>query len=315
VSAFRCSDAALERDEPLFGTASAVRRWVLVEQPGPWGPAAPPAVRGDAAVTRSLRRQAAAQQARYLAVRRPRGGPRHEGRCVFLADSRVGHERLLRLVVPTEEALADVRLPDDTGDTGAPGAGWQVCTEPLVAVCTQGKHDTCCAIKGRPLAAALSAVAPDQVWECSHIGGDRFAPNVLVLPRGQYFGRIPPEQAADVLAALDAGLVPQRYYRGRSCFGTPVQAAQHFAARHLAAQHVPAWQHAAPADALAPLAVETDGPHSWRVQLAAPTGRLTVTVRRDADPVAALLTCHAEEPRHPPVFALVDLRSTPPSEE
>ena len=32
---FRCADAAFERDEPMFGTASHVQRWLLVEQSGP----------------------------------------------------------------------------------------------------------------------------------------------------------------------------------------------------------------------------------------------------------------------------------------
>ena len=67
--------------------------------------------------------------------------------------------------------------------------------EPLFLVCTHGKHDTCCAERGRPLCRALHDVAPDHTWEVSHIGGDRFAPNVLVLPEGLYFGRLTPADA------------------------------------------------------------------------------------------------------------------------
>ena len=62
-------------------------------------------------------------------------------------------------------------------------------------VCTHGVHDTCCAIRGRPVAAALAAEWPGQVWECSHVGGDRFAPNVVVLPDGFYYGNLDPESA------------------------------------------------------------------------------------------------------------------------
>ena len=57
-------------------------------------------------------------------------------------------------------------------------------------VCTHGRHDACCAERGRPVAAALAAAHPEQTWEVSHIGGDRFAANVLVLPDGLYYGRV-----------------------------------------------------------------------------------------------------------------------------
>ena len=66
---------------------------------------------------------------------------------------------------------------------------------PILLVCTHGVHDTCCALRGRPVAAALAARWPGQVWECSHVGGDRFAPNVVVLPDGFYYGNLDPETA------------------------------------------------------------------------------------------------------------------------
>ena len=36
---YRCSDASRLRDEPLTATASTVRAFLLLEEPGPWGPA------------------------------------------------------------------------------------------------------------------------------------------------------------------------------------------------------------------------------------------------------------------------------------
>ena len=47
--------------------------------------------------------------------------------------------------------------------------------EPMLLVCTHGVHDTCCAVRGRPVAAALARRWPEATWECSHVGGDRFA--------------------------------------------------------------------------------------------------------------------------------------------
>jgi hypothetical protein len=34
---YRCSAAGLERGDPLAGTASTYRSFLLIENPGPWG--------------------------------------------------------------------------------------------------------------------------------------------------------------------------------------------------------------------------------------------------------------------------------------
>ena len=61
------------------------------------------------------------------------------------------------------------------------------------------------------------------------MGGDRFAPNVLVLPHGLTYGRVEPARAPDIVAAQERGEVVVDLLRGRSVFRPPVQAAQHFA--------------------------------------------------------------------------------------
>jgi hypothetical protein len=303
VTTPRCSDTSLARGEPLFATASSVLRWVLVEQPGPWPRAAPPIERDDPDRTASLRQQAMQWKGRYLAIRRPPSAPADTGRTVFVAQSRPGQEHLLRLHVPSAAELRDVTLPENLDD---PGPGWQRETQPLFAVCTHGKHDVCCAVKGRPLAAALSGARPDLVWECSHVGGDRFAPNVVVLPFGWYFGRVPPAQAGEFLRAVVTGRLPLPYYRGRSAYVPAVQAAQYFAAQQLSGGREPGL---IGAEDFHPLVVERAGDSSWQVELRAADGsRLAAVVHREPDSEAVLLTCHADVARHPPVFRLEELR-------
>lgn len=288
----------------MFATASSVLRWVLVEQPGAWARSAPPTERDDPERTASLREQAMQWKGRYLAIRRPPRAPSDTGRTVFVAQSRPGQECLLRLHVPDAADLREVKLPEDLDD---PGPGWQRETQPLFAACTHGKHDVCCAVKGRPLATALSEARPDLVWECSHIGGDRFAPNVVVLPSGWYFGRVPPAEAAEFTDSVIAGKLPSRYYRGRSAYVPAVQAAQHFAAEQLTDGEDPG---AVQADAFHPLAVERVGESSWRVRLRGADGATwELTVHREPAATAVLLTCHADAARHPPVFRLEGLRA------
>ena len=51
---------------------------------------------------------------------------------------------------------------------------------------------------------------PERLWQSSHLGGHRFAPNVLVLPHGVQLGRIPLERAAEVARLLERRPDPAR---------------------------------------------------------------------------------------------------------
>ena len=93
--------------------------------------------------------------------------------------------------------------------------------DPVFAVCTHGRHDTCCAERGRPVAAALAAAHPDLTWEVSHIGGDRFAANALVLPHGLYYGRLDEASVLDWRTRTWHGRLSLDHLRGRSGLGTP----------------------------------------------------------------------------------------------
>jgi hypothetical protein len=113
-------------------------------------------------------------------------------------------------------ALAAGALP---GGTPEPG--------PLFLVCTHGRRDRCCARLGVPLARDLAARYPDEVWETTHVGGHRFAANLVILPHGLYYG---PVGEAESMAAIDAyqrGRVTAGRYRGRAGQPRPTQEAEH----------------------------------------------------------------------------------------
>jgi hypothetical protein len=132
------------------------------------------------------------------------------------------------------------------GAEAHPGVG-EAVADPLHLVCTNGRHDPCCADLGRPVVRALRDAGVD-VWECSHIGGDRFAANVVCLASGVYFGRVPPDEAARIVADHDAGTVDLDHYRGRSHLAPLVQAAEVLARRELGERRLDAlgfrsWEH------------------------------------------------------------------------
>jgi hypothetical protein len=110
--------------------------------------------------------------------------------------------------------------------------GFEPLDGPLFLVCTHGRRDVCCAERGRPVAQALATAVPDATWESSHVGGDRFAGNLVAFPHGLYLGRVRPDEAAEVARAYAEGRVSLRHLRGRSCYPMPVQAAEHALRTH-----------------------------------------------------------------------------------
>ncbi len=221
----RCSAESLAREEPLFATASLVSAWMLFEQPGAWGPDAV-AESAFPERARPLTEAAGRLGIRTLLIRRRTAEDRPP--LAYLAHSG-SSDRPPSLVAgpfsdPTELAGLDIA---GLAEGRMPEFGHAV-EEPVYLVCTHGRHDICCADKGRPLYRAMSQLRPDQTWEVSHIGGDRFAGNLLVLPRGDYFGRVEPEDAANLVGEYEAERLDLDHHRGRSIHPRLVQAAEHF---------------------------------------------------------------------------------------
>jgi hypothetical protein len=220
----RCAGASEARGEPLVGTASVVRSWLLLEHPGPWGRDAFVDARLPEGLARELRARCRASGVRPLLVRR--AAVAGDGSKVTCFAIRSGPEP------PRVQRTALERIEDALElDLDALGRGRPLELEShdaaLFLVCTHGRHDPCCAERGRPLARALASALPDQTWESSHFGGDRFAANVIAFPHGFYFGRVPPANAETLARAYLDGRLALEHLRGRSCHSMAVQAAEH----------------------------------------------------------------------------------------
>jgi hypothetical protein len=212
-----CSDVSLENAESLAATASHVDHWITIEYRGLWAHDAVKASGLSDEVKRHLREQAAALgRAKVLFIRRAER--RGSGDlCVFWGSSPERGARLFGARVGAYEDLLDL----DFTEPGEPVG------HPLLLVCTHGRHDPCCARLGRPLYDALREQTDDGwVWQCSHLGGDRFAGNLLCLPEGLYFGRVGAAESWAVLDAYLGGRIQLDLYRGRSCYPFAVQAAE-----------------------------------------------------------------------------------------
>lgn len=247
-----CSDASHAAGEALAGTATQGHRWLVVELRGAWGRDAV----SDTDMPPDVRAHLQAFDGKVILARRP---DRRRGVIVFRAEVSEG-----RSTVVAQELDSLEQLPLATG-AGDPVSG------PLVLVCVHGRRDACCARLGLPLFTALSgSIPPPRLWQVSHLGGHRFAPNVLVLPHGIQLGRVPLDRAQGVAALLENGRIPLDLYRGRTLYAPAVQAAE-IAARRLTA-----------CDGFDELRlVSHDGA---LVTFATPAGELTIRVEERAGP-------------------------------
>jgi hypothetical protein len=219
---FRCAGASLLRDEPIAGTASTVRAFLLVEYAGAWGVNALRDARLPDGLGARLLETSHASRVRVLLARRPdRSGTEDVRVFAAYADP----------VAPWLETTALTDMHDVLDlDLAALGAGRSLGLSPnygaLFCVCTHGRHDACCAERGRPVASALETAHPEETWEVSHIGGDRFAANMVVLPHGLYYGRLDAVAALGVAGGHLAGELDLDHLRGRSGLGMAAQAAE-----------------------------------------------------------------------------------------
>lgn len=224
-----CVGCRLERDDVLSPQTPSIAGWLLIEHPGPWGPhrasendLVDPRLRAVAA-----RHRLAVQLIRRYGQRRSRlRHPADTITCFLVSMSGPAAPFLEELSLTSQDLITDAIL--DGLIAGRPSGIGRLWHEPLYLTCTHGRMDAACARLGRPVAHALTTVAPGQVWETTHVGGCRFAANVVCLPYGIYYGYVAPSDAAEIVAATSNGRIASPWYRGRASLSPSGQAADAF---------------------------------------------------------------------------------------
>lgn len=271
----RCSAIADDLDEPLSGTVDHRPTWLLVEDRSAWDSHAVRDVLGA-----TFEAEAKALGIRVLLVRRREGPPEADAvRRVFKVDTING-----AVVTRTIRDVAELHVREVMGpnaEFGDPVPG------PLFLVCTNGRRDACCALRGR---AVLAALASEDVWECTHLGGHRFAGNLVCLPDGIIYGRVMPADAPRLAAAYRDGRLDVEHLRGRSAWSASTQVAEVELRRRLGLDGVPDVE----------LVEASEGPEDAWAVLRTPDGgthRLEMRPERSAPPRA--ISCRAEDLEEP----------------
>ena len=291
-----CSVRSKEAAEGVFGTASTGDAWLLVEYAQPWGSRAfresalPKAVKSYlSGVLKS------GSRFRVLLIKQTRKVK--EPLSLFVVRSRELLSSILKYEFFEYEQLLDFDLASALAGGSPPGATpWE---SPLFLVCTHGKRDKCCAKFGIPIYKTIrTLVGESSVWQCSHVGGDRFAANVVCFPDGIFYGHVTGESAKLIVEEYSERRIVLRNFRGRSCYSFPVQAAEFFARRETGFRRI---------GDLKFLTYDPVKPNEWQVRFFSEVDAKIhqVSLTSHLSEFQNRLTCHSSEPRSVVQYSLI----------
>ena len=200
----------------MLGTAVQVDVWLLLEYRPAWRRKAVQDNDLAPEIQAWLHEQvtafeAAGRKVRPQLVRRP--GRDDAGVTVFVAEA----GSLARREVGDYRDLTGLDLAK---------ADLEEVAEPHYFVCTNGQRDLCCARYGLPTWTRLQESVGERAWQTTHVGGHRFAPNVLVLPQGALYGRVTEDAVPSFVETIEADGVATEFLRGRSMWPPEAQAAE-----------------------------------------------------------------------------------------
>lgn len=219
---FFCADLSRRHHDPLHGTASEFNSLFLLEYSAPWGAKAFVDSQLPDAVKDHLRTQLnGLDRPRLLFIKR---ADKRDGVInMFAVNNRAADPYYNHFTLNAYDDLIGFDLAQTLvqRDTSA--------RAPIYMVCTNGNKDKCCAKFGMACYKQLLAHAQsDRVWQCAHVGGDRFAPNVIVAPGGHYFGHVGVDDVETLITDVESHQITLAVHRGRSCYPKHVQSAEYY---------------------------------------------------------------------------------------
>ena len=292
-----CSLRSKEASEKVFGTASMGDAWLLLEYAQPWGAKAyhesalPQAVKSHlSGLLKSIPRSRVLFIKQTRKVKRPL--------TLFVVRSRESSSSILKYEFSEYEQLLDLDLVSAL--TGGSPSGTTAWEHPLFLVCTHGTRDKCCAKFGIPIYKTIrTLVGESSVWQCSHVGGDRFAANVVCFPDGVFYGHVTETSAELIVKEYYERRIVLTNFRGRACYSFPVQAAEFFARRETGFQGI---------GDLKFLTYDLLKPNEWRVRFFSEVDAKVhqVSLRSHLSEFQNRLTCHSTEPRNVVQYSLIE---------
>jgi hypothetical protein len=219
---FSCSELSIKVREELLATTPRVDVWFLLEYRGAWTdkPFLDSKIPEGVKKRINLRLETIQNSRLQLIKRHDNSGDMLK---FYVAKSDELEPKLFECDFGSYEELNDLDINEILEGNS------YLREEPLFLVCTNGAYDKCCGNYG--FSVYLEAAKNENgfsIWQTTHLGGHRFAANVLLLPYGIYYGRVRKENINDFIKCSMIKNIDLAHYRGRSCYVKDVQAAEYF---------------------------------------------------------------------------------------
>ena len=208
-----CAEISAANNEPMIGTAPQVGLWILLEVRETW--------EAKNLVTNSLPDVANA----WLQDSTERGFEAGLLPRVQFIRHRRRKSDPITLMTCRDGLLRKQEIQDyaELADIDPLRSDMPVCDDKLYLVCTHARRDICCSREGLPTWQKLDSLSGGRAWQTTHLGGHRFAPNVLALPSSRSYGRVLVGEAESFFEEVEAGEVPTRFLRGNSTLAPAAQ--------------------------------------------------------------------------------------------
>lgn len=285
---FFCSEGSLEIDEPILGSAPETKHWLLLEYPEPFGDK----VLNESSIPETVKAHLneyldSTPLSRLLLIKN-KDSKTNPTRTLYSIDTTGHTPKTHRHTFEKYEDLLTLdlsNLPAEESD------------EKFLLVCTNGKRDKCCAKYGLAVYQEIERGGGIPVWESSHVGQHRFAPNVLVFPHGIYYGRVTPGRAAELVENILNDQIDLDLLRGRASYTKPEQAAEGLLRRKLNNTHI---------DNLHLINSQALDNGGWEAQFDLTGETHTVRVKAKNGETAVFASCVGEKTVTPTYYDLVE---------
>jgi len=298
---FYCSELSRRLAEKTYGTASTGDVWLLIEYPFAWASKAfqeSILSTGVKAHLNKLIKSIPRMKLLFIKRERVKDGAFN----VFLVRCRERHPSIVHFGIRDYEQLLALDAASILAGGALPGAS--VFDAPLYLVCTHGKRDKCCAKFGYPLYKVLRSTCGDSaVWQSSHVGGDRFAANLICFPHGLFYAHVTEETGRTMIDEYAQRRLVLEKYRGRACYSHHVQAAEFFIRSESALTGI---------DELHFLNSERVAEKRWRVRFSTPDGETVheALVSNAMSDFQSYTTCHSTEETRVSQYLLDEYRAS-----
>ena len=231
-----CSLDSLGADEDMYGTATTVETWLVLEYNGRWSGEAFRDSRIPETVKAAIKRylEPFPNPRLQLVKKQKRSG---DGIKLFMAHSREKDSAIYETTLGAYEELLDRDIDSLFEERASLSKG------PVFLICTNGEHDKCCGKFGMPVyVEAAAGKYGENAWQSTHLGGHRFASTFVCLPHGLYYGRVREGKTAEqIFGEYKQGRIDLESYRGRSCYSAPAQAAEYFLRKETGVREISAF--------------------------------------------------------------------------